>query len=364
MKFGVFNILQHPEGARRPDIYRLELENELEQMEYAEELGFDSVWLAEHHFSEYSMMSDAMLLASHVAARTRRVRIGVAVSVLPFHNPIRLAEQTAAVDCLSNGRLDHGVGRGYQPEEFRGFGISMAESRARFDECLEIMLKAWTQERFSHQGRFFQIPEISVYPRPLQQPYPPLLVASVSDETIRATAARELPMLTGQVFLPLEATGEKLRLYRRALAAGGTAPERLERLTAASSFLRFVYVADTNRQAREEARTALMNYLRILTQSTLPPFAAALPEGYADYDRRAAERTSLRFEALWEESLIFGDPDRCAEKIRQLQRMGVGSLLCWMVFGGLEHHKVLHSMELFARYVMPQFRAQPALALV
>ncbi len=360
MRFGLFNLLQHPDAARRPEVYRFELENQLEQMEYGEELGFDSVWLAEHHFSEYGMMSDALLLAAHVAARTRRVRIGIAVSVLPFHHPLRIAEQAAAVDHLSNGRLDQGVGRGYQPYEFRGFGIDMEESRARFDESLDIMTKAWTQDRFEHRGRFFTIPELSLYPKPLQKPHPPLYIASVSDETIAATARRRLPMLTGQVFLPFGHTLGKVRLYQRALRESGAPKKTVERLTKESFFQRFVYVADSNAQAREEPRDALMNYIAILTKVTLPPFAAQLPSAYADYRRRAQDRVRLTYDEMWEQTLIFGDPDRCAAKIRELQDMGVDSLLCWMVFGGLEHAKVLRSMELFAKEVMPQFRQTPA----
>ena len=360
MKFGAFNLLQHPEAAQRPEAYRDELEHQLEQMEYAEELGFDSVWLAEHHFSEYGMMSDALLLAAHVAARTRRVRIGIAVSVLPFHNPIRLAEQIAAVDHLSNGRLDQGVGRGYQPYEFQGFGIDMDESRGRFDECLEIMLKAWTQDSFSHEGRFFNIPEVSLYPKPLQKPHPPLFVAAVSDETVIATARRGLPILSGQVFMPFQLTLEKIRLYQKALSESGASPNAIDRLTKQSYFQRFVYVADSNAKAKEEPRDALMNYIEILTKSTLPPFAAKLPSTYADYKRRAADRVKLTYDEMWDETLIFGNPDRCAAKIRELRDMGVDSMLCWMVFGGLEHGKVLRSMELFAKEVMPQFHETPA----
>lgn len=360
MRFGLFNLLQHPDAAKRPDVYRDELERQLEQMEYAEELGFHSVWLAEHHFSEYGMMSDAMLLAAHLAARTRRIRIGIAVTVLPFNNPVRLAEQTAAVDCLSRGRFIQGVGRGYQPAEFAGFGIAMEESRARFEEGLDVMIKALSQSSFHHKGRFYHYPEISIYPKPMQKPHPPLYIASVSDETIVSTAKKRLPMLTGQVFLPFEKTLEKVQLYQKALQESGVAQPEIERLTRDSFFQRFIYVAETNEQSKRDAQTALMNYIKVLTKATLPPFASKLPATYTDYRRRAEDRTKLTFDQMWEETLIFGDPDRCAKRIRELRGMGVNSLLCWMVFGGLEHAKVLRSMELFAKHVMPQFQERPA----
>jgi alkanesulfonate monooxygenase SsuD/methylene tetrahydromethanopterin reductase-like flavin-dependent oxidoreductase (luciferase family) len=222
------------------------------------------------------------------------------------------------------------------------------------------MTKAWTQDRFEHRGRFWTIPEISIYPKPLQQPHPPLFVASVSDETVVATARRGLPILSGQVFMPFEHTLEKIRLYQRALREANTPPAVVERLTRQSYFQRFVYVAETNQKAKKEPREALMKYIEILTKATLPPFAAKLPETYADYRKRAEDRVRLTYEEMLEKTLIFGDPDRCAAKVRELQGMGVDSLLCWMVFGGLEHAKVLRSMELFAKEVMPQFRQTPA----
>jgi alkanesulfonate monooxygenase SsuD/methylene tetrahydromethanopterin reductase-like flavin-dependent oxidoreductase (luciferase family) len=119
-------------------------------------------------------------------------------------------------------------------------------------------------------------------------------------------------------------------------------------------------VAESAKKAKEDARDALMNYIAILTKATLPPFAAHLPETYGDYRRRAQERVKLTYEEMWDKTLLFGTPDRVAGKLRELQDMGVDSLLCWMVFGGLEHEKVLRSMELFAKEVMPKFKTAPA----
>ena len=148
MKFGLFFLLERPTGKDDAQIYA----ESLEQIRVGEDLGFDSVWLAEHRFTAYGEMPDTMVFAAAAAAVTTRVRIGTAVVVLPFHNPIRLAEQVAMVDVLSGGRLDFGVGRGYQAGEYRGFNIPMDESRTRFEEVLDICVGLWTQDGFSFDG--------------------------------------------------------------------------------------------------------------------------------------------------------------------------------------------------------------------
>src|SRR5438132_704262 len=192
MKFGTFHLFQKPPGWGDEDVFRAELE----QIEKAEDLGFDAAWLAEHHFQWYGIATDLMVIAGWVAARTQRVRIGTAIVVLPFHNPVRLAEQAATIDIMSGGRLDFGVGRGYQAAEYAGFGISMDESRARFNEGMEVVLKAWTEETFSYDGVYTKINEVSVLPKPVQKPHPPVYVASwMTPETIKYAAERGFPIL-------------------------------------------------------------------------------------------------------------------------------------------------------------------------
>lgn len=145
-------LLSYPENTSQRQVYR----DAIEQIRAAEDLGFDAVWLAEHHFSHYGICGTILGLASHVAGITRRVRIGTAVVVLPFWNPLVVAEEAAMVDQLSDGRLDLGVGRGYQWNEYRGFNLAMDESRERFEESLEILKRAWTQDRLTFEGKHFQ----------------------------------------------------------------------------------------------------------------------------------------------------------------------------------------------------------------
>jgi probable F420-dependent oxidoreductase len=185
MRFGTYFFLQAPPSLAHPDVVR----NEIEQMAWTEELGFDSIWLTEHHFIEYGLSVSPAVLAAAAAMRTRHVRIGLAAAILPFHDPIRLAEELAMVDILSGGRLDVGVGRGNRPVEFEGYRIPQIESRDRFEESLEIMIRAWTRERFAFEGRHFTIPEVRVIPKPLQQPHPPLWIGGSSPAALRRAAA-------------------------------------------------------------------------------------------------------------------------------------------------------------------------------
>src|SRR4029450_11661504 len=158
MRFGTFFFFQAAPGLSHAEV----VHRELEQMEWTEELGFDQIWLTEHHFIDYGLSVDPAALAAAAASRTRRIRIGLAAAILPFHHPLRLPEQMALVDIISNGRLDVGVGRGNRPAEFRGYRVPQEESRERFDEAVEIMQRAWTEERFSYDGRFFKVPDVSV----------------------------------------------------------------------------------------------------------------------------------------------------------------------------------------------------------
>src|SRR3990170_3634547 len=153
-------------------------------MEWTEELGFDQIWLTEPHFIDYGLSVDPATLAAAAASRTRRIRIGLAAAILPFHHPLRLAEQLALVDILAHGRLDVGVGRGNRPAEFAGYGVPQVESRERFEETVEVMRRAWTEERVSFRGRFFTLDDVRVIPKPVQTPHPPLYQVCASRDGV------------------------------------------------------------------------------------------------------------------------------------------------------------------------------------
>ncbi|MEV4090036.1 LLM class flavin-dependent oxidoreductase, partial [Nonomuraea fuscirosea] len=192
MKFSTFHLFHRFDGQSFKDVY----DYHLELIELAEELGFDGVRLAEHHFRDYGVVPNLFTMLAHAAARTTDLRLGTGIVVLPLHDPVHVAEEAALVDVLSGGRLELGIGRGYQSFEFEGFGIDLAEARDRFNEALEVIVGLWTQDSYQHEGKFYKTgAEVSLVPRPLQSPHPALHVAAVSPETVTMYAERGLPIL-------------------------------------------------------------------------------------------------------------------------------------------------------------------------
>src|SRR4029434_6607482 len=177
MKFGLFQSVQLPEPEAQVQYYQ----EALQQVRWAEQLGFHSVWFTEHHFSRHGIVPASLTVLAYLAGVTTSIRLGTAVAVLPFHNPIQLAEQAATVDLLSNGRLDLGVGRGYQWGEFHKFDVPMEEATRRFEEAMDVLTKAGTAtEPFDHRGEFWSVDGMTLHPRPVQTPHPPLWVADSS----------------------------------------------------------------------------------------------------------------------------------------------------------------------------------------
>src|SRR5947207_6994266 len=182
MRFCTQQLLTFRDWQTEADVYA----HALEEARLADELGFEAVWLAEHHFSSYGVCPWGAVLAAAIARETRRVRIGTSVVVAPFAQPLRIAEEWAMVDILSGGRLEFGIGRGYQPKEFRGLGVSMEKTRERFDEAVEVIRSAWTDERVTFEGEFYQVRDLHDLPRPVQKPHPPLWTAAVSPTRTRS----------------------------------------------------------------------------------------------------------------------------------------------------------------------------------
>ena len=353
MKFGTFFFFQLPPGVGEAEV----IHNELEQMDWAEELGFDHIWLTEHHFIDYGLSVDPSSIAAAAAMRTQRIRIGLAAAILPFHNPIRLAEQLALVDIMSRGRLDVGIGRGNRPMEFAGYRIPQVENRERFEEIREIIVRAWTQERFSYEGKYYQIPQVRVIPKPVQRPHPPLYVVCVGPDTIRATARQGLPMLNSVLFGSPQQLIINRDVYREAMTDAGYGEAEVGAAMEKWGVSRHVYVAHSDAQAFAEAKEAELWYQQALKRFLIPErIEDAHPDlqpGFRAMDERLSKIT---WEGLAKETLVFGSPDTVARKMEEMRDMGVGEAMCWMNFGGLPQDKVRRSMELFAREVMPHFR--------
>ena len=353
MKFGTFHLFQKPQGWTDIDVFR----SELAQIDKAEEMGFDAVWLAEHHFQWYGIATDLMVIAGWVAARTQRLRIGTAIVVLPFHNPIRLAEQAATIDIISGGRLDFGVGRGYQAAEYNGFGISMDESKARFSEALEIILKAWTEDSFTYEGQYTQAHDLTVLPKPLQKPHPPVFVASwMTPETIKFAAERGFPILA-PAGLASDQIKTNYQLYRETLESHGRDTSNLE-----MPALVHIYVDEDEQRGRQVGMEYSLRYgASLVTLGTPIQKGDQLAKDYQHY-KDFGDPARLSRETR-QELMLFGNPDSVARKIEWMRdELGVNYVLCWMNMGGLEQDRVLRSMSLFASEVMPHFRTVKAKA--
>ena len=340
MNFGTFLLMQSPSARSSQEIYA----RGLELAQAAEALGFHNIWLAEHHFSTYGYLSRPAQLAAYIAAKTTRLRVGTAVIVVPLHHPLVVAEEIATLDVLSGGRLDVGLGRGYQPYEFERLGLDLESGRARWDESIDVILKALGGEPFSYDGKFFKIPETSVFPQPVQKPLPPIWVTAQSPESIEGTVRRGFNVLTGGFGVPIERLAEFRRLFDRHVAEVKP-PQPLE-----VGVQRAVYVAESQADARDAAEEARWNmrvtlslrnrYERVEQGRAIPVEAPNEPDT----------------DDLLDRFLVIGTPDTCIRQIRRIRELvGITHFNCSFWIGDLEHARVLRSMELFAREVMPAF---------
>ena len=251
MKFGIMNLFPSAGEAEDHQV----LHDTLEEIRIADRLGFDSVWLAEHHFSRYGILGNPLQFGAAIAASTANIMIGTAVMVVPFHDPIRLAEEGAALDVISKGRFQMGVGRGYQPREFKGFGVDPAESHERYDEAVEIVQRAWTQEGWSFQGRYFSYEDLTTYPRPFQEGGPPLVHGAVSPSSFRKRGLAGANIITSPNFTPLGRMKDNFEVYRASLVEAGHDPARFE-----LPFMQQIWVGEDTAGLREAAEAALHYY--------------------------------------------------------------------------------------------------------
>jgi len=348
MRFGTYHVFQCPPGMLPARVMAEEIERAL----LAEELGFDDFWVPEQHFAPYCLCGDALLMAAHLAALTRRVRIGTAVVNLTFTHPLRFLERVAILDHTTGGRVEVGMGRGYQFPQYRVFGVPIDETRAIFDEALDVVLRGWGGEDFTYAGRYFQLPRVRVWPAPVRPPSQILLHAVNSPESMQHAIARGLPALMARPLSPFAEQIEEYARYRAALTAAGGDPESvLQRATV----LKYAFIAPTRAQARTLPREALEWDLSILQQLTTPT-TTEMPRGYELYEKRGGRLPDYSYEDWLDNVLLFDEPAACRDKIAALRAAGVQRLLLWMGPGGVSHDLLVRSMRLFAEQVMPHFR--------
>jgi alkanesulfonate monooxygenase SsuD/methylene tetrahydromethanopterin reductase-like flavin-dependent oxidoreductase (luciferase family) len=342
MRFGLFGSATAKHGG--PDVdsghgYRQFIEYNIE----AEALGYHSTFLVEHHFTGFGQVSASLSLLTWVAAKTRTLRLGTAVLVLPWHNPVLLAEQAATLDLLSGGRFDFGAGKGYRHNEFAGFCVPIEEAEARFNEGLDVIIKSWTaRERFSHHGRYWHFDDIIVEPPVAQKPHPPIWMGAGSRDSIRQVAERGYNLLLDQ-FASLEAIGERISWFKEEVEKRGRRYDPMD-----------VGVARAFHVAKDKADKEAALERRLEAQRR---FANASRNADGTQSRASIVAFSDTREAS-EDAALYGTPDEIAEKLERLRSIGAEYIV--LNNGGLSQE----SLRRFARELMPAFADEARMRVV
>ncbi|HXG51700.1 MAG TPA: LLM class flavin-dependent oxidoreductase [candidate division Zixibacteria bacterium] len=347
MRFGTFSYNQ-----ARPWVPEARsFEELLEQIELSERLGFDEAWFAEHHHSDYGQIASPNLIIAALAHRTRRLRMGALVNVLPLCDPMRLAEECAILDILTGGRLNVGVGRGVPRDDLK-HGLDRETAQARFEEGVEILLRAWREESFTHEGSAWRYIDASCRPRPIQRPHPPVYYGATSPDSPAMVARRGWNLALSRQ--PLANCARAIAAYRAERAALGNPPGGGDAV-----LVRDIYVAETDEQAWAEALPEIVRFWQLATDnlwSRDPVEAADLPRFTERFPYYPGGLTAARLDE-WGVSLI-GSPKTVAEKARaMIETARPDSLVGIFSFGGLGHAQVIRSLELFATRVMPLLKS-------
>ncbi len=328
MRFGLFGSAQARRGV--PDVdsgagFRDFVENNVE----AEALGYHSTFIVEHHFTGFGQISATLNLLTWVGARTTTLRLGTAVIVLAWHNPVLLAEQAATIDLLSGGRLDFGIGKGYRYNEFAGFATAMEDADARFDESLEVMRKAWTSDvPWSHRGTYWQFDNVVVEPPTAQKPHPPLWMGAGSAASIRKVAALGFNLLLDQ-YASCEQIRERIALFRAEVEARGRVFDPMS--VGVTRSINIVTTAEDLARARENRVAGRRRIDRL----------ALRPDG------PAANRAHLSDTEICA-SALYGTPDDVARMMETLREAGAEYVLLNSAGGR-------PTLRRFARELMPAF---------
>ena len=345
MDLGLFFLMQRDEAWSEREVY----DSAMEQMLAAESLGYHSVWIAEHHFNDYGLCPTPPVLAAWLAARTRTLRVGMGVSLLPLHHPVDLAENLAVLDVVSGGRLDVGIGRGGTLQDYQTFQSDRADARARVEEGIALLQASWTGSPFDFRGRFHSAERLHVRPRPVQQPHPPLYIASNSEDSVRSAARLGLPTLSS-FFVSVEELQRRHRLYREVSHEHGRVASGVEALEQQSWGMRVVHVAPSRRDALAAIEAPFMGYQRKMAVLRSDGTGGTVPNSF--------DRTLLKLrpfaDYLNTDWMIVGTPDEVRDGLTQYcEATGYQRVLLLMALPGLPTDLALRSMRLFAEQVAP-----------
>ncbi|MCQ6282626.1 LLM class flavin-dependent oxidoreductase [Bacillus sp. EB600] len=329
MEFGLFTVFDNYKGRINRSPEQL-LHDVLEQTVIADELGYNAAWFAEHHFSEYGIMTTPQTFLAVAAERTKNIRLGTAIVTLPFKNPIQVAEDYALLDVLSNGRLNLGLGSGYLPHEFAGYKVEGKDKALRFNDALAVIEKAWKGERFSHHGDYYQFDDIKLEVLPKQKEVP-IWIGTLSKNGADFVAKMGYS-ISGVPYVACNSISELKEIidsYRETYRKAGHDEKKIKVPLALHT-----YVAETREEAIATAKPHLDLYL----------------------DTRMYGK-SAKYEDLRDrEQALIGSPQDVIALLKKYQEAGCDQVMMLMNFGGLPHEKVLKSMELVAKEVMPAFK--------
>jgi alkanesulfonate monooxygenase SsuD/methylene tetrahydromethanopterin reductase-like flavin-dependent oxidoreductase (luciferase family) len=349
MEFGMFHEFQRLPGASEPSAFA----DSFAQIDAAEKLGLDAMWLAELHFApERSVLASPLALASFIAARTKRMKIGTAVQVLPLCHPLRLAEEVATVDQLSNGRLIFGVGRSGFAHTYKTYAVDYGESRERFAETLEIVKRAFTEERFSHKGKYYAYDNVRLAPKPVQTPWPEIRIAAASPDTYVEVGTMGHPIFVAARVGDLSDLAPNVKAYREAWKKAGHEGK-------GQIFLRVpVYVAETEEAAREEPRESIMHLLRYIGDRLAQSAGAQGTPAIENRAERGARMLSIDYDEVLRERMIVGTPARVIDRLTELQEtLGLDGILAELNPGSrIPHERVMTALRLLCEDVMPRFK--------
>jgi alkanesulfonate monooxygenase SsuD/methylene tetrahydromethanopterin reductase-like flavin-dependent oxidoreductase (luciferase family) len=324
----------------------------LAECETAERVGLDAVWLAELHGApERSVMSAPMMVASAIAARTSRIKIGIAVQVLPLSHPLRLAEEAATIDQISHGRLIYGIGRSGVVRTYEDYGISYAESRDRFAETLEILQLAWTRPAFSYAGKYHSFENVSLSPKPYQKPYPELRMAAATPETFPQIGRLGMSIFVAVRQGPFTQLAESIKEYRAAYKAAGHPGH-------GKVYLRVpAYVAETRERARAEARESLMSFFAYQAELGRDSARRAGGEVALQRLRRVERLEALTYDEALATQVIIDEPHGFAARLREVEEeIGLDGILAELNCGGkIPQARVLNALTLLCQEVKPRF---------
>jgi alkanesulfonate monooxygenase SsuD/methylene tetrahydromethanopterin reductase-like flavin-dependent oxidoreductase (luciferase family) len=346
MEFGMFHEFPSMPGRGETEMF----DEAMEQVDAAERWGLDVMWLAEIHFApERTYLSSPLAIASAVAARTERMKIGIAVQVLPLCHPLRLAEEAATVDQVSRGRLIFGVGRSGVVSTYDAYQVPYEESRDRFAETLDIVKAAWHEPRFSYQGKYHSFQDVTCSPHPYQGKLPEIRVAASTPDTFPAIGGLGYPVFASTRHATWSDVGPQVASYQDGWKSAG------HRGRGRAFVAGPLYIAETDNQARDEARESVEHFYKLQYELIAE---SARRSGRQNFIDRAEHLRTLTYDDVLRDNVIVGSPETVAKRLKALQdRIGFDGILAELNCGGLiPHARVMNALRLLCQEVKPRFR--------